>query len=501
KSAPENLPDIARQLGVAHILEGSVQKSGDAVRVNVQLIKAANDSHLWADTYDRKLTDIFSVESEVAKAIADQLRAKLTDQEEQVIAAKPTNNPAAYDAYLRGRAFAAGSQFDKSAVENAIQSYQDAVRLDPSFVLAWVDLSCVQSGSFWLGDDPSPERLAAAKDSADRALALGPNLPETHLALGYYLYYGQHDFTGGLAEFQQAEKGLPNNVDVIGAIGRIQRRLGHWEEAIVAWHRIIELDPRDVSAYNYLALTYTALRRFPEALATVDRALAWEPANTDTLGLKASVFWAMGDLQAVEPLLANPGIEPLAPGVGSPVRGVQALFQRRYAAAIEILSSAVAAKTKRGESSDYEKFLLGLGQQRAGDVAAARATYQSAVQDLQRDLEKVLPGSYAAARTHAFLGPAYAGLGEAAPAIAEEQKAMAMRPTSKDPFEGPEMEEYMARVYALLGDADHAIPILKRLLQIPYALAITPALLRLDPVWDQIRNDPRFQELVAEKKP
>jgi serine/threonine-protein kinase len=161
----------------------------------------------------------------------------------------------------------------------------------------------------------------------------------------------------------------------------------------------------------------------------------------------------------------------------------------------------VAAKTKRGEPSDYEKFLLGLGQQRAGDVAAAHATYQSAAQDLQRDLEKVVPGSYAAAATHAFLGQAYAGLGEAAPAIAEEQKAMAMRPTSKDPFEGPEIEENMARSYALLGDADHPIPILKRLLQISYGGAITPALLRLDPVWDQIRNDPRFQELTAEKKP
>jgi len=495
-----NLKEIAQQLGVSNVVEGSVRRSGNHIRVSVQLIDAQTDRHLWVQNYDRTVADSITLQDELATEIAVALGATLSPQEKARLEVKPTNNPAAYDAYLRGRAFAAGSQFDKSTAEGAIRSYQEAVKLDPSFVLAWVDLSCVQSWSFWLGDDPSPERLAAAKDSADRALALGPNLPETHLALGYYLYYGQHDFTGGLAEFQQAEKGLPNNVDVIGAIGRIQRRLGHWEEAIVAWHRIIELDPRDVSAYNYLALTYTALRRFPEALATVDRALAWEPANTDTLGLKASVFWATGDLQAVEPLLANPGIEPLTPGVGSPVRGVQALFQRRYAAAIEILSSAVAAKTKRGESSDYEKFLLGLGQQRAGDVAAARATYQSAVQDLQRDLEKVLPGSYAAARTHAFLGPAYAGLGEAAPAIAEEQKAMAMRPTSKDPFEGPEMEEYMARVYALLGDADHAIPILKRLLQIPYALAITPAVLRLDPVWDQIRNDPRFQELAEEKK-
>jgi tetratricopeptide (TPR) repeat protein len=154
-------------------------------------------------------------------------------------------------------------------------------------------------------------QLAAAKDAADRALALDPNLPETHLALGYYRYYGQRDYTAGLAEFQQAEKGLPNNVDVIEAIGFIQRRLGHWDEAMVAWRRIIELDPRVSHAYNSLALTYTALRRFPEALATIDRALAWEPTNTGAVGVKASVFWATGDLQAVEPLLANPGTEPL----------------------------------------------------------------------------------------------------------------------------------------------------------------------------------------------
>jgi serine/threonine-protein kinase len=196
----------------------------------------------------------------------------------------------------------------------------------------------------------------------------------------------------------------------------------------------------------------------------------------------------------VEPLLANPGIDP-------DLRGVQALFQRRYAAAIEILSSAVAAKSKRGESSDDEKFPLGLSQQRAGDVAAARATYEKAAQDIRNELEKVAPDSFQEADLRAALGLSYAGLGEARAAVAEGQKAMAMRPTSKDPMEGPGEEERMANIYALLGDADHAIPILKRLLRIPYGFAITPALLRLDPVWDQIRNDPRFQELAAEKKP
>jgi tetratricopeptide (TPR) repeat protein len=266
--------------------------------------------------------------------------------------------------------------------------------------------------------------------------------------------------------------------------------------------RAIELDPRDINAYNTLAGTYSALRRFPEALAMADRALALEPANAEALGLKVATFWATGDLQSAERLLANPGTEPLMSGSTTvPVRGVQALFQRRYGAAIEIFSNAVAAQTKRGEPSDEERLFLALSQQRAGDVAAARATYQSAMQDFRRELEKVAPDSNGAANAHAALGLAYAGLGEAASAIAEGQKAMAIFPTPKDAFEGPTVEENTAEIYAMLGDADHAIPILQRLLHIPYGGAITPARLRLDPLWDQIRNDPRFQQLAAEKKP
>ncbi len=486
-----NTREIGQALGVANVLEGSVRRVGDRVAVNVQLIDTRTDRHLWAKHYDRTLTDSLGLQGELANEIATALRATLSPEEKVRIEGRPTSSVPAYDAYLRGRAFTGGSPFDKPTVDGAIHSYQEAVKLDPSFALAWAYLSCAQSGYYWSGFDPSPARLAAAKDAVDRAGALDPNLPETHLALGYYRYYGQRDFTGALAEFQQAEQGLPNNVDVIRAIALIQRRVGHWDEAIAGLRRAVELDPRNIDASLNLAITYKCLRRFPEALATLDRVLALEPTNTSALWNKASVFWATGDLKSVELLLANPGIDPN-------VRGVQALFERRYAAAIKILSKAPAGE--RGERI-VRLFRLGLSQQRAGDVAAARATYQQGAQDLQRQLDKVARDSFQEAELHARLGRAYAGLGEATSAIAEGQKAMAMQPTSKDPFEGPVEEYAMAQIYALLGDADRAIPILKRLLQIPFGEVITPALLRLDPIWDSIRNDPRFQELAAEKKP
>jgi tetratricopeptide (TPR) repeat protein/predicted Ser/Thr protein kinase len=416
-------------------------------------------------------------------------RANLSPQEKVRLEAKRSNNPAAYDAYLRGRAFPGGSH-----LEGAIRLFQEAVKLDPNFTLAWAYLSIAQSQSYWLGTDPSPARLAAAKDSLDRALALDPNPSEVHLALGYYRYQGPHDYAGALAEFQHAERGLPNSADVILAIAALQRRLGHWDEAIAELRRAIELDPRNIQASNNLAETYRFLRRFPEALAAVDRILARAPTNDGALSMKAEVFLATGDLQAAEPLLlANPQLDPI-------LRAICPLFQRRYAAAIDVLSRALVTETD-GVAHDIEKLLLGLSQQRSGDVAAARATYQDATQDFRRQLEKAAPDSFATGLTHGFLGWAHAGLGEAVSAIAEGQKAMSIHPTSRDPVEGPIEEERMANIYALLGDADHAVPILKRLLQIPYGGAITPAMLRLDPVWDQIRNDPRFQELLSEKQP
>jgi serine/threonine protein kinase/lipopolysaccharide biosynthesis regulator YciM len=488
---PRNLKEIAQQLGVSNVVEGSVRRSGDHVRVSVQLVDTRTDRHLWAENYDRKVADSVSLQGELATEIAAAVGATLTLQEKARVEAKPTSNPAAYDAYLRARAIPVDWGFAlKGDIESAVHLYEQAVKLDPNFTLAWAYLSIAQIQSVEKGFEPSAARLAAAKDSLDHALALGPNLPEVHLARGYQ----EQDDTRALAEFRQAENGLPNSADVIEAIARVQRALGHWDEAVANLRRAIELDPRNIRASNNLALTYCAMRRFPEAVATLDRVLAWDPTNARALLTKADALMAIGDLHAAEPLLANPEV---------PVdrRARYALFQRNYAAAIEILSKDLAVEREQRDPVDI--LLLAFSQRLAGDVAAARATYQKAIESFRRELQKVEPDSGFDPYPRVLLGAAYAGLGEAASAIAEGQKAIGLLPSSKNPEFGPRLEDEMARIYAQLGDADHAIPMLKRLLRTQFAGAnlLTPATLRLDPIWDPIRNDPRFQELTAETAP
>jgi serine/threonine-protein kinase len=363
--------------------------------------------------------------------------------------------------------------------------------LDPNFVLAWAHLSCAQSSVYWYGIDPTPARLAAAKNAVDHAVALDPNLAETHLALGYYRYYGARDFSGALAEFQLAEKSLPNDVEVLRAIGLIQRRFAHWDEAIAVMRHAVELDPRNLEAAGVLAVTYMGKRRFSDALAMADHILAVEPSNTHAIELKAFCFWGLGNLEAVDLVLASPG----APLI---LRANQALNKHHATEAVDMFTKAL--KDARGDEKNDILLVLGLAQQRAGNVAASKAAYQQAVQGLTQALNNTDKADAThGAGWHSLLGVAYAGLGDAASAVAEGQKGMALQPTSQDPLEGPQREEQMAQIYALLGNADEAIPILKRWIQVPSSTSITPALLRIDPIWDPIRNDPRFQELVEEK--
>src|SRR5438270_8795710 len=297
KSAPENLPEIATQLGVAHILEGSVQKSGDAVRVNVQLIKAANDSHLWADTFDRKLTDIFSVESDVAKAIADQLRAKLTGQEEQVIAAKPTDNPEAYDNYLRGLAYTLKTANTPVNVLGAQKYLRDAVRLDPKFALAWALLSYVEAGGYvTLSLQPTVSLREEIRQAAETAVNLQPNLGEAAFAKGHYYYSCLKDYDTALRYFEQARQLLPNNSQIPESLAYVARRRGQWDQSEAYFNEAERLDPRNVSMLAQHGLLYAALRRFPEALRKYNQVLNITPDDIDTIGQKAAVLQEQGDL-------------------------------------------------------------------------------------------------------------------------------------------------------------------------------------------------------------
>ncbi|PYL65993.1 MAG: hypothetical protein DMF25_01730 [Verrucomicrobia bacterium] len=500
KSAPENLPEIAKQLGVAHILEGSVQKSGDAVRVNVQLIIAVNDSHLWADTFDRKLTDIFSVESEVAKAIADQLRAKLTGQEEQVIAAKPTDNVEAYDAYLRGLAYSLKTTNTPAALLGAQKYLQEAVRLDPKFALSWALLSWVEARGYLTHTLQHTVALREeARQAAETAITLQPNLGEAVVAKGYYHYSCLKDYDTAVRYFEQARQFLPNSSRIPEMLAYVTRRRGEWDRSESYLNEAERLDPRNVSLLSQHALSYKDLRRFPEALRKLDQVLDITPDDVDTLAIKAAIAQAEGDLPRAAALLA-----PLHPNPDDinavETQAYQAILERRPGQAIARLKEILARPDPAlGFYNGELRFWLGWAQEVAGDHAAAQDSWRQAGNELESFLKeqpenRLLIGDLALTNM---------GLGNKAAALALSERAIAAAPIEKDALDGPAPIEILARVAAGIGEPDRAIGALQKLLSIPYegALAsnvpLTPALLRLDPMFDPLRNDPRFQKIVS----
>jgi TolB-like protein/class 3 adenylate cyclase/Tfp pilus assembly protein PilF len=504
KSAPQNLPEIARQLGVAHILEGSVQKSGDAVRVNVQLIRAANDSHIWADIFDRKLTDILSVESEVAKAIADQLRAKLTGREEKVIAAKPTDNPEAYDAYLRGLAYSLKA-LDTPANAIGAQKYlREAVRLDPKFALAWALLSSVDARGYITQNlQPTVALREEARQAADTALALEPNLGEAVLAKGCYHYACLKDYDTALRYFEQARQFLPNSSRIPESLAYVTSRQGQWNRSESYFNEAERLDPRNVKLLNQHALSYITLRRFPEALRNLEKVLDITPDDLDTVALKAGVAQAEGDLPRASTLLAR--LHPNADNTQAlEIQVYQAILERRPAQIIPRLKEILAKPDPTlGYVNGELHFWLGWAQEVAGDHAAAQESWRQARTILESFL-KEQPENYLLIGDLALTNM---GLGDKAAALALVERAIAANPIEKDAVDGPEPIEILARVAAQVGERDHAIAALQKLLSIPYegplasGVPLTAALLQLDPMFDPLRNDPRFQELVVSLTP
>src|SRR5438105_3343199 len=504
KSAPENLPEIAKQLGVAHILEGSVQKSGDAVRVNVQLIKAANDSHLWADTFDRKLIDIFSVESEVAKAIAEQLQAKLTGREEQVIVAKPTDNVEAYDAYLRGLAYTLKTFPTRPNALGAQKYFKEAVRLDPKFALSWALLSIVDARNYVTQSlQPTVALCEEARQAAETALALQPNLGEAVLAKGCYYYSCLKDYDTAVRYFEQARQLLPNSSRIPESLAYVARKRGQWDRSESYLDEAERLDPRNVFLLTQHATNYICLRRFPEALQRLDKALDITPGDLNILVQKAAIAQAEGDLPRASALLAR--LHFTANDIeGLETEVYQAILERRPAPVIPRLKEILAKPDPASGYFNGElRFWLGWAQEVAGDHAGARESWRQARSEMEPFL-KEQPDNYSLIGDLALINM---GLGDKAAALALSDRAIAANPIEKDAVTGPVPIEILARVAARMGDPDRAIAALHKLLSTPYSGAfgfgcpLTPALLRLDPMFDPLRNDPRFQKLVASLAP
>lgn len=498
---PRKLAEIATQLGVANILEGSVHKVANQVRVNVQLVNAQTGSQVWADTYDRKLTNIVGVESEIARGIAESLQVKLTAREAQALAIKPTSNPEAYDAYLRGLAFEARSAYSNDAQRRAIEAYEKAVQLDPRLAFAWARLSRADAALYFVCGDQTPARRDAARRALENAQELDPNLPETQLALGYYQYWVLRDYGLAKTTFGHLRETLPGSSDVLYALGLVTRRQGKWDESVAYLEQALVLDPHNPEVLSNTAWTYAMLRQFQIALKLYDRALEITPNDRDLITVKASIFQAEGDLLQAAKLLsginAQSSIQPFI------TKMTQLRLERNHGEAVRLLQRRQAQFQFASEiDKATNEVILAFAQRLAGDTAGAKATAEQAQNTLKPLCYDQPDNSFFAQQ----LALAKAAAGEKETALTEGERATKLLPSAKDPLSGPTREEVLALIQIMFGETSRPVSTLSRLLQTPYIswlygpISVTPALLRLDPIWDPLRSDPRFKKLCEEKQ-
>jgi len=500
RSKPGNLSEIAGQLGVANIVEGSVQKVANQVRVNAQLINPRTDSHLWAESYDRELIDVFGVESEIAKGIAESLQAKLSGREEQALRTKPTNNAEAYDAYLRGIVFQGRVHSSDLLLLKAIAYFERAVQLDPNFAAAWARLSRAHSYLYFQHIDTA--RPDVAQDALEQAQKLQPNSAETVLALGYYQYYVLGDYNLAQATFHLANKLSPSNSEVAWALSAVNRRLGQWNESLAWVERGLALDPRNGELMTTAAWTYEMLRQFPTALKLYERALDIVASDADMLSGQASICQAQGNIEQASKFLSDVTADTPFEGAFF-IKALQLRLERNYTEAIRFIQARLA---KSQFTSEYYKgaaeIHLAFVRRLAGDFTGAKASAEEARNTLE-PLAQHQPNNPNFAE---WLARAYAALGEKDLAIKEAERAITLLPSAKDAVDGPGGEENLALVQAMFGERTRAISTLKRLLQTPcqsqlYGPApLTAAFLHLDPLWDDLRRDPAFEELCEQKR-
>jgi TolB-like protein/cytochrome c-type biogenesis protein CcmH/NrfG len=489
-----NLREIGKALGVSAILEGSVRRSGNRVRVNVQLIDANNDEHLWASDYDRDLTDVFAIQTDLAEKISEALKARLSPSEKASMEQKPTQNNEAYLAFIRAHDLWSSSYEDVEKLKQGEQLYQTAIDLDPKFALAYARFSQLESW-FFHSFEATPARGQKARDLAKRALELQPDLPEAHLALGQVYYYVDNDFDTAAREFQIAQSGLPNESEVYLALGAIQRRQGKWQESNASFEKAVNLNPKDVWTMQNLAINYENERDFDSANKVLDRALAADPTAFGCWETRAKVALEQkGDLSVADNILAKADGMRLTPEVrGKLATGRASLFllRRQFDAAVR-----EAEKVPDGTLAAYPGSIcgkysaIGAAKHALHDEAGAREAFLKAKQDAEQ-LVKQNPGQ---ANAIASLAEVQAWLGEKDAALAGIKQAREILPETKDAFGGMDITQMAAEIYTILGDTDKALATLDGMLQKPSSMTVQ--VLKVNPMWDPLRKDPRFQAML-----
>jgi TolB-like protein/Tfp pilus assembly protein PilF len=496
--AARNLREIAKTLGVANVLEGSVRRQGDRVVVNVQLIDARDDRHIWANRYDRTLTDSLGLQGELAGEIADALRASLTADEKARVATKPTQNADAYVFYLRANQISQNPDTLLEDYKAAEQLYMQAIVLDPDFALAHARLASVYAGIFHYYE-PTDAWKTKARTEAETALRLQPNLAEAHFAFGQCIYWMEKDYDRALEQFEIASRLSPSSGDTGRLIAAIKRRQGKWEESLEAYERVAKLDPQNPNTVRELLFTNTSMRRWPEAARWGERMRAMAPASLVAKMQSGYVdFWWKGDTQLLKSLVDQvpAGIDP--DGIVTSARWDVAMLRRDYFAAKNVLEgSSVSELSYTNAGLTPRIFFEGCIYLAQGDNANAQKAFELA----RPAFEAAVKEAPASADRHAILGWLYAFMGRRDDAIREGQRAVELKPESKDAVDGSLMNGYLALIYARVGKNDLAIPLIERLLRTPgavdsadYSITINDLKYRWE--WDPLRKDPRFEKLI-----
>ena len=487
KSAPTDLREIAKQLGVANILEGSVQKASDQVRISVQLINALNDSHMWAETYDRKLADVFQVETDLAQKIAGSLEAKLTGREKKEITARGTNNPEAYDAYLRALAFL--NRQGTKDLEEVIKFARRAVELDPTYAQAWALLADGEAQKYFY-PETNGAQLTRARTAAETAVRLAPDSAESAAAMGIFSYYCLRDYDAAIAQFQLAHERAPNNANHLTLIGLVKRRQGHVEESISVQHEAARLDPLNEDTWTNLGRGYRGLRRFKEARTMFDRAHSIAPDDLEIAAQLAETYAAQGDVGTAWKILEPLEFYPTDRGFGAKVGLL--IFQRRFDDAEKMISEATAKK-------DLPPLFVAIGHSTLAHLKIGKGD-RAGAKPLFLQVEGELNKLRAAGNNSVLLRDALMAV-EAQLGRRDEVQRIAdslFETTRTDAWQFPREEEAVARAYVTLQDFDRALPLLEHALRVPAVESLTTAYLRLEPSWDPIRSEPRFQALLKE---